>query len=83
MRWSGGAPNNSQGLRTAPGLPEAVWFEPRRGWLFQYGVVALLGFGRRDVADGLQVPPVVEPIHPFGGGELDPRSTPVDDFGPL
>jgi hypothetical protein len=32
-----------------PGLPEAVWFESRRhGWLFQYGVVALLGFGRQD-----------------------------------
>jgi hypothetical protein len=40
---------------TAQGLPEAVWFESRRhGWLFQYGVVALLGFGWRDVAD-LQV----------------------------
>ena len=43
----------------------------RHGWLFQYGVVALLGFGRRDVADGLQEPPVVERIHPFEGGELD------------
>lgn len=57
-----------------PGLPEAGWFESRRhGWLFQYGVVALLGFGRRKVADGLQEPPVVEPIHPFEGGELDRR----------
>ena len=68
-------------------MPDAVWFESRRhGGLFQYGVVALLGFGRRDVADGLQEPPVVEPIHPFEGGELDrlersPRSTPLDDFG--
>jgi hypothetical protein len=39
--------------------------------LFQHGVVALLGFGRRDVADGLQEPSVVEPIHPFQGRELD------------
>ena len=35
------------------------------------GVVALLGFGRRDVAHGLQEPSVVEPIHPFQGRELD------------
>ena len=68
-------------------MPEAVWFEARRhGWLYQYGVVVLIGFGRRDVADGLQEPPVVELIRPFEGGELDrlersPRSTPVDDFG--
>jgi hypothetical protein len=45
-----------------PGLPEAVWFESgRHGWLFQHGVVAFLGFGRRDVAYGLQEPPFVEP----------------------
>ena len=41
------------------------------GWLIQHGVVAFLGFGRRDVADGLQVPPVVEPVHPFQRRELD------------
>ena len=51
--------------------------------MFQHGVVALLGFGRRDVADRLQEPPVVEPVHPFQGGELDgleaaPWSTPMD-----
>ena len=29
-------------------MPEAVWFESgRHGWLFQHGVVAFLGFGRR------------------------------------
>ena len=53
---------------------------------FQHGVVALLGFGRRDVADGLQEPPVVEPVHPFQRRELDgferpPRSAPMDDLG--
>jgi hypothetical protein len=31
----------------------------------------LLGFGRRNVADRLKEPPVVEPIHPFQGRELD------------
>ena len=37
----------------------------------QHGVVTFLGFGRRDVADGLQEPPVVEPVHPFQRRELD------------
>ena len=41
------------------------------GWLIQHGVVALLGFGRRDVADGLQQPAIVEPVDPFERGELD------------
>ena len=54
--------------------------------MFQHGVVALLGFGRRYVADGLQEPSVVEPIDPFKGGELDslevsPWSAPVDHLG--
>ena len=57
---------------TTPGSSEAIWFESRRhGRLFQHGVVAFLGFGRRDVADGLQEPPVVEPVHPFQSSELD------------
>jgi hypothetical protein len=61
-----------QAARTAPGSSEAIWFESRRhGRLFQHGVVAFLGFGRRDVADGLQEPPVVEPVHPFQRRELD------------
>ena len=70
-----------------PGLPEAVSFKSRcHGWLFQHGVVAFLGFGRRDVADGLQQPAIVEPVHPFQRGELDgleraPRSAPMDDLG--
>jgi len=36
---------------------------------FQHCVVAFLSFGRRDVADGLQEPPVVEPVHPFQHGD--------------
>ena len=56
------------------------------GWLIQHGVVAFLGFRRRDVADGLQEPSVVEPIHPFPGRELDgleaaPWPAPMDHLG--
>lgn len=56
----------------------------RHGRSFQHGVVALFGLGRRDVADGLQEPSVVESIDPFQGRELDgleaaPWSTPVVD----
>ncbi len=52
----------------------------------QHGVVALLGFGRGDVSDGLQEPSVVEPIDPFEGGELDgleaaPWPAPMDHLG--
>ena len=48
--------------------------------------MAFLGFGRRDVSDGLQEPPVVEPIHPFQSSELDgleraPQPAPVNDLG--
>ena len=47
-------------------------FESRRHvWPLQHGVVAFLGFGRRDVSDGFQEPPVVEPIDPFQSSELD------------
>lgn len=45
-------------------MPEAGSFESRRhGGLFQHGGIALLGFGWRDVADRLQKPPIIEPIH--------------------
>src|SRR3954454_1151422 len=55
------------------------------GWMLQHGVVALLSFGRGYVADGLQEPPVVEPVHPFQRRELDgfegpPRATSMDDL---
>jgi hypothetical protein len=50
-----------------------------------HGVVALLGFSRRNVADGFEQPPVIEPVGPFECGELDgfegaPGSTSMDDF---
>ena len=55
-------------------------------WLLQHGVIVLLGLGWRDVADGLQEQPVVEPVHPFQGRELDgferpSRPAPMDDLG--
>ena len=58
-----------------------------RGHCFvvQHGEVAFLGFGRRDEADGLQKPAIVEPVHPLEGCELDglegaPRSPSMDDL---
>jgi hypothetical protein len=57
---------------TVPGLPEAVSFKSRRhGGLLRHGIVAFLGFGWRDVADGLQQPAIVEPVHPLRRRELD------------
>ena len=67
-------------------MPEAILFESRgHGWVVQHGEVALLGFGRRDEADGLQKPAIVEPVHPLEGCELDglegaPRSPSMDDL---
>jgi len=43
----------------------------RHSWLVQRGVVVLLGLSRRDVADGLQQPAIVEPIDSFQRRELD------------
>lgn len=41
-------------LRTTPGLPETIWFKLcRHGGLFQHAVVALFGFCRWNVTDGL------------------------------
>ena len=53
---------------------------------FPRGVVAFLSFCRRNVADGLQEPAIVEPFDPGQGGELDslkapPRSAPMDNLG--
>ena len=45
--------------------------------MFQHGVVAFLGFGRRDVADGLQEPAIVESVHPLEGRELDGLEVPT------
>jgi len=54
--------------------------------LTEHGVVAFLGFGRRDVADRLQQPAMVEPIDPGQRCELDglegsPRPATMDDLG--
>jgi beta-lactamase superfamily II metal-dependent hydrolase len=67
-------------------LPEALWFESRgQLLLIDHGVVACLGFGRRDVADRLQQPAIVEPVDPGQCRELDgleapPRSAAVNDL---
>ena len=50
------------------------------------GVVGGFRLGGRDVADGLEQTPVVEPVDPFERGELDrlegaPWTTPVDHLG--
>ena len=69
------------------GFAEAVSFEScRHGGLVCRGVVVFLGFGWRDVADRLQQPAIIEPVHPFQRRELDsferpPRPAPVDDLG--
>jgi hypothetical protein len=46
----------------------------------------LLGFGRRDVADGFEQPTMVEPVDLLEDGILDrleatPQPTPVDHLG--
>jgi hypothetical protein len=50
------------------------------------GLVARLGLGGRDVADGLEEASVVEPVPPFEGSErhclgLAPRAAPADHLG--
>ena len=65
----------------------AVLFESSRCvWLFNRGIVTLFSFGRRDVADGLQQPAIVDPIRPFQHCERDrlerpPRPVRMDDLG--
>ncbi len=49
------------------------------------GIVAIFGFGWRDVADWPEETTIVEPVDPFKSGELDsfqcaPGPTPADDF---
>lgn len=44
-----------------PRLPAAVWFKLCGHGLFvQHGIIALFGFGGRDIADRFQKAPVVE-----------------------
>jgi hypothetical protein len=52
-----------------PVTPEAIWFESRGDSLFlEFGIVGGFGLGGRDVADGFEKPPVVEPVRPFAKG---------------
>jgi hypothetical protein len=51
--------------------------------LFGHGIALFLCFCRRDVADGFEQPPVIEPVDPFQRRVFDrfeivPRPTPVD-----
>jgi hypothetical protein len=68
-------------------LSEAISFESRRQLQpVERGVVAFLGFGRRDVASGLQEPASVEPVDPCQRRDLDsfevpPGTAPMDDLG--
>ena len=52
---------------------EAVWFKLSgfHGSVGEPTVEVCLSLGRRDIADGFQQPVIVEPGHPFQGGELD------------
>jgi hypothetical protein len=43
----------------------------RHGDVVSLGIIACLGLGGRYAADGFEQAPVVEPVHPFQGGELD------------
>ena len=52
----------------------------------QLGVVAIFGFGRRNVPDRLEQTAGVEPVDPFEGGDFyglaaAPGSETVDDLG--
>jgi len=52
-----------------PGIAEAIWLKLcGHGCVVQHGVVSFLRFGGRDVADGREQSPVVEPVHPFKRG---------------
>jgi hypothetical protein len=43
----------------------------RHGDVVSLGIIACLGLGGRYAADGFEQAPIVEPVHPFQGGELD------------
>ena len=39
--------------------------------MFYRRIITLLGFGGRDVSDGFEQPPMVEPVDPFEGRIFD------------
>jgi hypothetical protein len=62
-------------------------FRSAHGLLVGHGVVAIFGFSRRDVADRLEEPAVIEPVDPFERRELDglkgtPWPASMDHLGP-
>ena len=67
-------------------MPDAISFKScGHGWRVRHGVVSSFGLCWRNVSDGLQKTPVVEPIDPFERGELHglevaPRSPALDDL---
>jgi hypothetical protein len=61
-------------------LPKAIRFKfCGHAGAVQHGVVAFLGFGRWNIADGREGPAVVEPVHPF---EHVCSTAPKDSHGP-
>ena len=68
---------------------EARWFKPGRhggGPIGKLPAVVCLSFCRRDTPDGLQQSVVVEPCHPFQGGQFHrffgfPRCATEDQLG--
>lgn len=69
-----------------PGAPEVLGCELCcRIDVVRGSIILIFGFGRRDVADGLQQSTMVEPVDPFErvvldsvGVEAAPRFAPVD-----
>ena len=58
----------------------------RHGDMLGLSIVACFGLGGWNVADRFEQAPVVEPIHPFQGGEFDslqaaPSPAAADHFG--
>lgn len=44
-------------------------------------MAACFGFGGSNVADGFEQTPVIEPVHPFQGGEPDGFQSVQDEAG--
>ena len=95
---SSSSAGSSPHCATAPSSPSPSSTEPPRvsrrviclsqaaRRLMQLMVVVCLECSRRHMAEGSEQAPVVVPVHPFEGGELDclagaPRAAPGDEFG--